>query len=143
MQINFGSVPDWIGGVGTTLAFAVALTVLFLDLSGRMRNQASQVSAWIARGPSGAEVYIANQSSVPVYDICATPRLFGTEYDVIRYPILQPGEKRSALTIDNVPRSRDISNELFGVEMLFADSAGRRWNRAINGELKRKWRRST
>lgn len=59
--VDWGSVPEWVGGIGTAAAFIVALALLARELAAarvnevdrctaneaRRRGQASQVAAWI------------------------------------------------------------------------------------------------
>jgi hypothetical protein len=136
---QFGTVPEWIAAIGTTLAFFVAFTVLALDLKERHRRQASRVAAWLERGRPDATLHVANSSEEPIYDVRATPQIFGGDYEPYRLPVLGPGKDDTSQSIP-VPRSQEMSNEYLGVEMLFADSAGRRWKRRRDGTLRRKWR---
>jgi hypothetical protein len=136
---QFGTVPDWIAAIGTTLAFLVAFTVLALDLKERHRRQASQVAAWLERGKPNATLHVANSSGEPVYDVRTTPQIFGGDYEPYSLPVLGPGKDDTSQAI-RVPRNREMSNEYLGVEMLFADSAGRRWKRRKDGKLRRRWR---
>jgi hypothetical protein len=137
--VDLGAVPDWIAAIGTTLAFFVAFAVLLLDLRERHRRQASQVTAWFERETSTAKLHVANSSDVPVYKVRVVPQLLGRSYEVLAFALLVPKTESTPLTL-RLPGSEEISNEYLGVEMLFEDSAGRRWIRARNGRLRRKWR---
>jgi hypothetical protein len=136
---QLGTVPDWLAAIGTTLALFVAFSVLLLDVRERRRRQASQVTAWLERGESSVTLHVANSSDVPVYKVRITPQLLGRDYEVLSFPLLGPGSELTPLTLP-LPGSKQISNEYLGVQMVFADSAGRRWQRARNGELHRRWR---
>jgi hypothetical protein len=50
LNANWGSVPDWIAGVGTTLAFGVAAFVFWYETRDRSltdrRSQAATITAW-------------------------------------------------------------------------------------------------
>lgn len=54
MRANWGSVPDWVAGVGTVLAFAIATAVFAYEVWERRRSerrrQAEQITAWIGPG---------------------------------------------------------------------------------------------
>jgi hypothetical protein len=134
---QLGSVPDWIGAIGTTLAFFVAFIVLFLDLRERRRAQASQVAAWFERDTSNVTLHVANSSGVPIYKVRVSPQFLKVDYETISYPLLEPRKDVSPLTIP-LPGGNQVSNEFLGVQMLFSDSAGRRWKRLRNGKLRRK-----
>jgi hypothetical protein len=138
-HVDLGTVPAWIGAIGTTLAFLVAFAVFWLSLAERRRHQASQVAAWFARGDTQATLHVANSSDVPVYNVRVDPKLLGQTSDPIRYPVLGPRTNETDLTIP-MPGSRQVSNLFFGVEVFFSDSAGRRWFRAAGGKLRRKYR---
>lgn len=136
MHPELGTVPDWIGAIGTTLAFFVAFVVLFLDVRERHRRQASQVAAWFDRSHSDVTLHVINASDAPVYNVQVMPQFLHQTYDVIRYPLMSPGQDDTPLQI-KLPGSEQVSNEYLGVQMLFADSAGRRWKRLRAGKLKR------
>src|ERR1700691_2590055 len=89
-HIALGTVPDWIGAIGTTLAFFVAFVVFYLDVSERHRRQASQVTAWFERKAAEAVLHIVNSSDVPVYNIRVYPKLLGQVDEIIEYPVLGP-----------------------------------------------------
>ncbi len=134
---QLGTVPDWIGAIGTTLAFFVALVVLLLDVRERHRRQASQVAAWFDRSHADVTLHVINASDAPIYNVQVMPQLLHQTYDVIRYPLIGPGQDLTPLRI-KLPGSQQVSNEYLGVQMLFADSAGRRWKRLRAGKLKRR-----
>lgn len=136
---QLGTVPEWLAAIGTTLAFFVAFGVLLLDVRERRRRQASQVSAWLERGKSSATLHVANSSDVPVYKVRVTPQLLGRDYEILSFPLLEPRSELTPLTL-SLPGSEQVSNEYLGVQILFTDSVGRRWQRTRNGELRRKWR---
>ncbi|WP_156752276.1 hypothetical protein [Mycobacterium sp. ACS1612] len=56
MGVNWGSVPDWVAGVGTVLAFAIETTVFAYEVWERRRSdkrrQAEQITAWLGPGLS-------------------------------------------------------------------------------------------
>lgn len=135
-----GTVPDWIGAIGTTLALFVAFGVLILDLKERRRRQASAVAAWLERGQDDVILHVVNSSDVPIYDVRIIPKFLGQTYEIISYPLMGSRSDYTPLTLP-LPGNQQVSNNYLGVEMLFADSAGRRWKRSINGKLHRRLRR--
>lgn len=138
-QVAFGAVPDWVAAIGTTLAFFVAFVVLTLDRRERRRRQAGQVSAWFERGESKADLHVLNSSETPVYNVRVTPQLAGSSWDVIRLPLIGPKSNLIIPPAVELPGIKDVSNEFLGVRISFQDAEGRRWERARNGKLHRKW----
>lgn len=53
---DWGSVPDWVAGVGTVLAFAIAMVVFAYEVWERRRSdrrrQAERITAWLHTGMS-------------------------------------------------------------------------------------------
>jgi hypothetical protein len=137
-HLELGTLPDWIAAIGTAFALLVAFAVLILDLKERRRHQASQAAAWLERGTSEVTLHVANSSDVPIYKVRVTPQFLGQDYKKISYPVLGPKADDTPLSIP-LPGSQEVSNEFLGVEMVFADSGGRRWKRTRNGALHRKW----
>jgi hypothetical protein len=137
-QAQFGTVPDWIGAIGTTLAFVVAFVVLSLDLRERHRRQASHVTAWLERGRADVTLHIANSSDIPVYKVRVTPQFLGQDYETITLPLIAPQKELTPLKLQ-LPGGDQVSNEFLGVQIFFEDSAGRRWRRKRDGKLKRIW----
>jgi hypothetical protein len=138
-HLVLGTVPDWIAAIGTALALFVAVAVFSLDLRERHRRQASQVAAWLQRGDVDVTLHVVNSSDVPVYKVRVTPQFLGRDYEDVPYPLLEPHKDDTPLTIP-LPGNQQLSNNFLGVQMLFADSGGRRWKRSRDGKLRRKWR---
>ena len=141
-HVALGTVPDWIGAIGTTMALFVAFAVFSLDVKERRRRQASQVAAWFERRGTGATLHVANSSDVPIYNVRVDPKLLGQVDETIRYPVLGPNAHETGKQIP-MPGSSHVSNRYFNVEMYFADSAGRSWQRKANGKLRRRYRNYT
>jgi hypothetical protein len=137
--LQLGTLPDWILAIGTVFTLFVAFAVFNSDLKERRRRQASQVAAWLARNTSEVTLHVANSSEAPIYKVRVTPQFLGQDYTKKSYPVLGPHADDTPLSIP-LPGSQEVSNEFLGVEMIFADSSGRRWKRTRNGALRRKWR---
>jgi hypothetical protein len=136
---EFGTVPNWIAAIGTTLAFFVTLVVLFLDRGERRRRQASQVAAWLARGETHVTLYLANSSDLLVYDVRVDVQFLGQSYPERKFPLLGPNSELEDITFP-LPGNKEISNAFLGTQITFTDSAGRRWRRSRNGTLHRRFR---
>lgn len=74
--MEYGTVPDWLGGIGTTGALLTSLYLLREDRRFRASAQASRISVWAEwkRTPGGHDatprqffVYVDNASDAPVY----------------------------------------------------------------------------
>lgn len=139
-HVAWGDVATWLAGIGTTLAFFLALAVFAFDVRDRHRRQASQVAAWFERHDEEAKLHVANSSDAPIYNVRVHPRLLGQTAATIRYPVLGPKADEMELTIP-MPGSRHVSNRFFNVEIYFADSASRRWQRRADGKLLRRYRK--
>jgi hypothetical protein len=139
-RLQFGTVPDWIAAIGTTLAFFVAFMVFSLDLSERRRRQASQVAIWLERGEDAATLHVRNSSEAPVYNVKAIPYVLNGAYEPLVRVAMGPGEEDDTLKV-NVPLNSQIANENLSVEAFLLDSAGRKWKRRRDGKLHRRWRR--
>ena len=140
-HLQFGTVPDWVTAISTSLAFLVASVVLYLSINERRKAQASEVAAWLEREVVAVKLVVANSSDLPVYEIIVIPQFLGRTYETIFIPLMEPKEKWSVRNIP-VPGTSHVSNEFLGVEIEFNDSAGRRWKRDRNGKLHRRVPRS-
>jgi hypothetical protein len=160
-KFEWGTVPDWATAMGTLLAFAVALRLLFKELDARReyqedrrREQARLVSAWldaVFEPPTMFEWYIhlRNGSEEPVHDVkitlVAENSSFAADPEVVRG---EGGEFKEAgpFTSDRsvLPPGQPIE-EFVPTEFLpegfpalglsFTDNRGRRWKRLPNGAL--------
>jgi hypothetical protein len=162
-QVEWGTVPDWLAAVGTLLAFAVALRLLFKELAARReveedrrREQARLVSAWTLRDQFqtgfgtyelGFAVKVRNASQEPVYDLKFTlvpyEGPFATDPEAAR---------RADETVETGTEGGDLGRlppgetirfrikqrphlESLVLGLSFTDSQGRRWKRLPNGTL--------
>jgi hypothetical protein len=151
---NWGSVPDWLAGVGTLLALALALWAVFRELAARrealddrLRSQARLVAAWVSeRDPYGnwamggeGFVLTRNGSDEPVRNVTVTaykkhpsqvPPL--EEFYRVTYAVLAPHttETSRALPFGDAPRFDSVA-----VSIVFRDSQGCRWQREPDGIL--------
>jgi len=71
--VNWGSVPDWVGGVGTAGALLLGFYILLRDRRNEEARQAKQVGyrfQWAFEdGESVGRLVVRNASSLPIYDI--------------------------------------------------------------------------
>jgi hypothetical protein len=151
--LDWGTVPDWLAGIGTLAAFFVALRVLAKELEARLeqaedrrREQARLVSAWVSTPeddlPPEFTLIVRNGSNEPVYQVKASMVPYDSPYG--SDPEDGTGQPRSVVETSEIlppgkdwqtyfdPRSRIVPGP---VSMSFTDAAGRRWTRYPDGRL--------
>lgn len=139
-DIAWGSVGDWIAGIGTIAAVAVAL--VFSLRSERQQRDAhlAAVHAWfeIVPGPKGS-LRLINNTDYPVYEwsVVVTWRVGDAPF-VVRtsqadHGLLPPGHHDFALSAEGLPLpANDADVE---VDFRFRDAAGNARRRLPSGRL--------
>lgn len=150
--MEYGTVPDWLAGVGTVGALVVALVLLSHDRRARReveeerrRAQASRVVCWLEAvevltpvGDRRVELVLHNGSEEPVFDCrvhvdldAAATSTFrdGGRRLTLAEPMLPPGQTRRPLSLPVF----DLPHASAG--MAFTDTSNRRWGRGHNGRL--------
>jgi hypothetical protein len=122
-----GPATDWIGSIGTALAFLVAAIGYVGSVRDKRREQASQVSAWIQPSdsdPAHRELRMLNGSRQPVFDLYLPA---GGKAEPLVPQALPPGPPIIVPTSDSIggpdyrlPTPMDI---------VFVDAADREWHR--------------
>jgi hypothetical protein len=165
--VEYGTLPDWIAGIGTAIATIVAAVAINREVQRRREEQAAEFShqarrvlCWLAaveppehegRTPPGwpdrgrpaptLAVIIRNGSEEPVLDCKAhvdvDPAALATIEDV--------GRRRLAFEEPIIPPG-DLQHRLYlptsvrtsaRVWMVFTDANGTRWSRGSSGRLRR------
>jgi hypothetical protein len=161
--VNWGSVPDWIAGIGTAAA-TIILTVGFLlelkrrriedhqrrlldeqiaeDRRDEKARQARRVSARLV-DPYGEspKLEVRNDSDQPIYDVSTSLHLPPDNPDTYSF-ILGPSKLHydfaagEARTFDvNLPEYvGDLTAQNFAVEITFTDARGSRWRKIGKGQ---------
>jgi hypothetical protein len=132
-NINWGSVPDWLAGLGTILAFILAFTVLRRELRAIRVHEARLVSVWSTYIGSvedtsksyAFELFVRNGGTEPVYSVRI--RIRGTE--MLSYDVLPPDATEKS-TISLEMRERPL------LSVQFLDVQGQLWERGPQGRLK-------
>jgi hypothetical protein len=159
---NWGTVPEWIAGMGTALAFGFAAIAFSHDLNARRdedrKSQARLVDAWVAEAhwqpQTNEESYVlvvtvqaSNGSSQTVRAVGVDvefhhQRLFGGSLAPV-IPPTQPGTEPTYVLnfsgFDSQYVSKIPDNRLrfyFGLSIDFVDAAGNRWIRTQDGALR-------
>lgn len=155
--MDWGSIPDWIAGVGTAGALLLTWRLLKHELEAsraerqaratdelrREADQAACVSSWLEdldpqiHGAQGWVVWVSNSSSSPVYNcLVEVSEILGDGDQRAHFSSVPPGR----------PLSARLSRELFGgvvtigdcnTQVRFTDASGRHWQRNWYGELVR------
>jgi len=143
-----GEAASWLAAIGTVGAFAVALLLLWVQMSDRRKEagdrriaQARLVAAWLSEMTPAGEltepsayqgtnvvddvVLVRNGSDHPVYAV-AVQLVVGVRGTFVRrVGVLGPGETRELrIKVPGEPRGVPFAN------ITFADSAGQVWMRA-------------
>jgi hypothetical protein len=143
-HIDWGSFPDWIGGLGSALGVLVVYFGLRREIRHQRREQiaataqqARLVSTRVTpQGEVVIEVDIENASPLPVFDLEVLPppdtdklteggraaRLNSTDH------------KRIYITL----ASRPEQDEVAAIDLIFTDHAGIRWHRH-GGNQPQRW----
>lgn len=134
---TWGTVADWVGGLGTTAAFIAAVVVIAKDAKVRKIAQASKViyyqepvkgSNYDAPIPNHYLYIVKNLSDEPIYSPAYyDPRAPGVSFGP-RREVLLPGKD---MDLGNTDYKR-----FDGPRVVFTDNAGRIWNRDISGHLR-------
>jgi hypothetical protein len=150
MHLDFGSVPGWIGSIGTTLAVSLALYQIATDRVKRnqeeRKSQAVLVSGWPEREKITSDSFISlttllNNSEEPVHEVVVSLVLIqgagpkkGEDLDSSYHrpvlSILPPGK----WIVEVNSKGYGMSMRP-GIEIAFTDRAERHWIRRANGTL--------
>ena len=163
--MDWGSVPDWIAGVGSVLAF-VAFGIAFLwevrkrriderrSALNSERAQAAEVSCWLSRPtPSNlystvvsvfrkATIHVTNSSKLPVYDASVllwAPIIVTEPILWQRYTVLPPVAEPLVISSEESDDAEGVRILRYatGVSIRFRDSQGTWWYRSRDGRLHR------
>lgn len=148
--LDWGDVPSWVGGIGTTAAVIVALWQSGRETrkqrKDRERAQAEQVAAWCTGEQmctgrhNWTEVLVLNRSGLPIYGVRvwgqaeSNPEVNPEKDQGAGYvDILPPGEDPTVIRIGFNP---DLSVEgTSRAQIAFQDAAGTLWVRDMEGVL--------
>jgi hypothetical protein len=140
-MIQWGDVPEWVGGLGTTAAFTATFFVIRRDANERQREQARKIVFYQAEmspgtapsqlariAQSSKEIWtyeLHNLSDEPIYSV----NFQGLHGQLEIVPILLPGEHHhGSPSLDPY------------VTVTFTDNSGGSWERNMFGKLTYKGR---
>ncbi|MEV7572632.1 hypothetical protein AB0P28_05955 [Pseudarthrobacter sp. NPDC089323] len=140
---TWGTVADWVGGLGTTAAFLVTGFVVYRDAKERRSAQARQVAYFLRRPTNfiykslkGEEVrvefFVSNMSPEPIYDVVHYHHL-DTALGILDYKdVILPQETHALANQGYIPPE---VVELKGSPPLlrFRDNSGHVWIRSVSG----------
>jgi hypothetical protein len=124
---TWGTVADWVGGVGTTLAFFATFYVIRRDAKLRRTSQARRIVYYFSYFIPGEPMedrwfHIRNNSDESIYDVFFYDH-GGRQISQGARQVLHPGEETKYRSLE-VPR------------ISFRDGARVRWLRTIEGDLR-------
>ncbi|MCX5067766.1 hypothetical protein OOJ91_18150 [Micromonospora lupini] len=148
--VDWGSVPDWFGAVGSIASVLVVYLGLRREIRARRRDelrvratQARLVSSVTeVRGNSVLRVTVANESDAPVLDVTVLPRLVPpddpdgtpTELGAAKQVRRIRGGESSDLFVTVTAEHRLRAADTVLVELTFTDHDGNRWRRIGSGQ---------
>ncbi|GAB3939959.1 hypothetical protein [Micromonospora vulcania] len=150
--IDWGSVPDWFGGLGTVGTLLFGVLSLRRELRARRReDQAAQArqarlvsTTTRTEGKGVLRVRVANDSDGPVFDLVATPVVHSGDpapggRRVPEATVTGPVDRLDGGTAAELFIAVDRSIDLTGyasatVQLCFTDQQGNRWRREGTGQ---------
>ncbi|MDG4806361.1 hypothetical protein O7634_06285 [Micromonospora sp. WMMD1120] len=148
--IDWGSVPDWFGAVGSIASVLFVYLGLRREIRARraddLRTRATQARLVSAvaeiRGTSVLRVTVANESDAPVLDVAVLARLAAPD-DPDAPPVglaaakqvrRVPGHDVQDIFVTVAPEHRLRPDDTVLVELTFTDHDGNRWRRVGAGQ---------
>ncbi|MEH1167209.1 hypothetical protein V6V47_17675 [Micromonospora sp. CPCC 205539] len=148
--VDWGSVPDWFGGVGSIASVLFVYLGLRREIRARRTDdlrfratQARLVSAVAEiRGNSVLRVIVANESDAPVLDVTVLPRLVppddpdGTPVDLAAAKQVRriQGRESQELFVTSTAEHRLRAADTVLLDLTFTDHDGNRWRRSGTGQ---------
>jgi hypothetical protein len=154
LTVEWGSIAEWVSGMGTLLAFLLAfvfgLRELRMQRLARRDDEMRQARLvimrepdWFSRIPEHVYVYVHNFSDQPIYEVKPQITIFreGTEWITksMRIFLIEPGKDQEfdfflgeadEMDVDEI-RADEITVE--NPYVYFLDNSGRRWRRSAGG----------
>ncbi len=151
LSLAWGTVPDWLGAVGSIAAASVAVYLAYREgqradnaeadsrqLRQRLeREQAAKVAAWVeAADENGHHVWVIqvkNSSSESVYSVALRLLDGERELGLLKrrwWDVLPPGDTVLTVSYEGAGCSPHAV-------VSFTDGAGLRWERGLGGVLRR------
>jgi hypothetical protein len=138
-DIQWGNVGEWVGGVGTGLAFVATALAVVPELRDRNRAQAVQISAWcseLVQEPfSEVPIAVDNPTGQAVRELRAwldpklAPNVPAREFGLY-LPVLPPRNRAVVDLRFDHDYSVEPGAQIMPVILLeFTDDRGRRWRR--------------
>ncbi|WP_285250229.1 hypothetical protein [Pseudarthrobacter sp. fls2-241-R2A-168] len=137
---TWGTVADWVGGLGTAAAFAITAFVIGGDIKRRRRDQASRISYYVQiadpaslrDNPRDDYIYsVHNYSDNAIYSVFLYHPVNIEDRKMKSDVALLPGDEWTIRTGDwnhaNMPC------------LAFRDADGNRWNKDKSGKLRAGW----
>ncbi|CCH77743.1 hypothetical protein BN12_220021 [Nostocoides japonicum T1-X7] len=129
--LDWGDVPTWIGGVGTTGAVAWAVVTFRSQANMRSLDEVAGVSAWLEAQQSDYEsrdvhLVVLNATSRAIYDVWVEHS--GEESQPVVWEVIPPGQSRRLPAAEHLVSPLDEASGQ--VDLSFTDTKGQRWERS-------------
>lgn len=143
---TWGTVADWVGGLGTTAAFLITGFVVYRDAKLRRSAQARQVAYYVRRPKdylfdrlSGRDVqedyFVSNMSPEPIYDVIWYYKSDENSLGLLDHKgVLLPSQEHPFPEIEHSLDEPPL--------ICFRDNSGNLWIRSVAGYFhpaKQKW----
>lgn len=134
---TWGTVADWVGGLGTTAAFVATAIVVYRDAKVRKIAQAMQIAYVVHRPDNFAEVMLqgketpvdyllSNMSQEPIYDVVQFDP-YGKREPISYTDVLLPHKQ--------IELAKNQEDRIDPPLVSFRDNAGNRWIRSASGKV--------
>jgi hypothetical protein len=141
----WGTVADWVGGIGTSLAFVATFVVILRDARVRRYTQSRKVVYVVETtkpiplpGSGHEDIALDEQTRFVVKNLSDEP-----VYDVLHYLHSSRNHRRELLALKTVllpgeetAYESDKYSVSEGPRVTFRDNSGWFWNRSIDGHLR-------
>ena len=143
MELDWGTVPDWLAAVGTVGALFFALFLFRHEVSSGRRKDADAFVSWLRTERSAQasgewhesiRVFVSNSGSKPIprAGFWVRARVDGKELVKFR-PLASSGDTQGVSVQDVVNRGAGFNGPIddFDAYLFFSDPQGRQWFRNI------------
>lgn len=140
---TWGTVADWVGGLGTTAAFLITGFVVYRDAKVRRSSQARQVAYYLRRPKDylfnrlsvEVDYFISNMSQEPIYDVMHYYKSDDDSLGILDYKdVLLPNQEYQFPEVQHMLSDPPLIS--------FRDNSGNLWIRSASGYVhpaRKKW----
>lgn len=141
-MVDWGSVPDWVGSVGTAGALILGFTVLLREQTARARDQATRITLWrewVGSHDRPPVYHLYNASDRPIVDIGFE---FQNKVHDIEFGSFEPAAELLPQGRITFQGDEDWDGPSAFGHVTFTDATGQRWRLDEKAQLKKARRES-